>query len=45
MIDPKIAEAAFALKKNELSRPVEGQFSVALLRVTDIEPRQAAHLR
>jgi peptidyl-prolyl cis-trans isomerase D len=38
MIDPKIAEAAFALKKNELSRPVEGQFSVALLRVAEIEP-------
>jgi peptidyl-prolyl cis-trans isomerase D len=37
MIDPKIAEAAFALKKDELSRPVEGQFSVALLRVTDIQ--------
>ena len=38
MIDPKIADAAFALKKNELSQPVEGQFSVALLRVSVIEP-------
>jgi peptidyl-prolyl cis-trans isomerase D len=38
MIDPRIAEAAFALKKDELSRPVEGQFSVALLRVSEIEP-------
>ena len=38
MIDPKIAEAAFALKKDELSQPVEGQFSVVLLRVTEIEP-------
>jgi len=37
MIDPKIGDAAFKLKKNELSRPVEGQFSVVLLRVTDIE--------
>ena len=37
MIDPKIAEAAFALKKNELSQPVQGQFSVALVRVTDIQ--------
>jgi peptidyl-prolyl cis-trans isomerase D len=37
MIDPKIAEVAFALKKNELSQPVEGKFSVALLRVTDIQ--------
>jgi peptidyl-prolyl cis-trans isomerase D len=38
MIDPKIADAAFALKKDELSRPVEGQFSAVLLRVTEIEP-------
>jgi peptidyl-prolyl cis-trans isomerase D len=37
MIDPKIGDAAFALKKNELSRPVEGQFSVALLRVPEIQ--------
>jgi peptidyl-prolyl cis-trans isomerase D len=36
MIDPKIAEAAFALKKDELSRPVEGQFSVVLLRIPEI---------
>lgn len=37
MIDPKIAEVAFSLKKNELSQPVQGQFSVALVRVTDIQ--------
>ena len=37
MIDPKIADAAFKLKLNELSGPVEGQFSVVLLRVTEIE--------
>ena len=37
MIDPKIAEVAFSLKKNELSHPVQGQFSVALVRVTDIQ--------
>lgn len=37
MIDPKIAEATFKLKKNELSKPVQGQFSVALVRVTEIE--------
>lgn len=36
MIDPKIAEAAFALPKDELSKPVEGLFSVVLLRVTEI---------
>ena len=38
MIDPKIADAAFSLKKDELSRPVEGQFSTVLLRITEIEP-------
>jgi peptidyl-prolyl cis-trans isomerase D len=37
MIDPKIADAAFSLKKGELSRPVEGQFSTVLLRVSEIE--------
>ncbi len=38
MIDAKIADAAFALKKDELSRPVEGQYSVVLLRVPEIVP-------
>jgi peptidyl-prolyl cis-trans isomerase D len=38
MIDPKIAEAAFALKKDELSKPVEGQFAIVLLRVSEIVP-------
>jgi peptidyl-prolyl cis-trans isomerase D len=37
MIDPKIADAAFKLKLNELSRPVEGQYSVVLLRITEIQ--------
>jgi peptidyl-prolyl cis-trans isomerase D len=38
MIDGKIAEAAFALKKDELSRPIQGQFSIALIRVSEIAP-------
>jgi peptidyl-prolyl cis-trans isomerase D len=38
MIDPKIAEAAFTLEKDELSKPIEGQFGVVLLRVTEIVP-------
>lgn len=38
IIDPKIAEVAFTLKKNELSKPVEGQFAIVLVRVGDIEP-------
>jgi peptidyl-prolyl cis-trans isomerase D len=36
MIDKKLADAAFALKKDELSKPVEGQFATVLLRVTEI---------
>lgn len=36
MIDKKIAEAAFKLKKDDVSKPVEGQFTTVILRVTDI---------
>jgi peptidyl-prolyl cis-trans isomerase D len=38
MIDPKIADVAFALKKDELSKPVDGQFAIALVRVGEIVP-------
>ena len=38
MIDAKVAEVAFGLKKDELSKPVEGQFSIVLVRVSEIEP-------
>ena len=38
LIDPKIAEAAFGLKKDELSKPVEGQFAIVLVRVGEIAP-------
>jgi peptidyl-prolyl cis-trans isomerase D len=38
MIDTRIAEAAFALKKDELSKPVEGQFAIVLVRVGEIVP-------
>jgi peptidyl-prolyl cis-trans isomerase D len=38
LIDPKIAAAAFALKKDELSKPLEGQFAIVLLRVSEIVP-------
>jgi len=38
MIDAKIADAAFALKKDELSQPVEGQFATVLVRVPEIVP-------
>lgn len=38
MIDPKVADVAFSLKKDELSKPVEGQFTVVLLRASEITP-------
>jgi peptidyl-prolyl cis-trans isomerase D len=38
LIDPKIADAVFALKKDELSKPIEGQFAIVLVRVTEIAP-------
>jgi peptidyl-prolyl cis-trans isomerase D len=38
LIDPKIADAAFALEKNAVSDVVEGRFATVLLRVTDIQP-------
>jgi len=36
LIDPKIADVAFSLKKDEVSDVVEGRFATVLLRVTDI---------
>ncbi len=38
LIDPKIADAAFALQKDATSDVVEGRFATVLLRVTAIEP-------
>ena len=38
LADQTIAKAAFALKENEVSAPVEGTFTTVLLRVTKIEP-------
>ena len=43
LIDPKIADAAFGLEKDEVSDPVEGRFATVLLRVTDIQPAVNAH--
>ncbi|MGQ0457570.1 MAG: SurA N-terminal domain-containing protein [Hyphomicrobium sp.] len=40
LIDPKIADAAFALEKDKFSAAVEGTFATAVLRVTQIEPAQ-----
>ncbi|MEW5963280.1 MAG: SurA N-terminal domain-containing protein [Pseudomonadota bacterium] len=38
MIDPKIADAAFSLEKDNVSPVIEGRFATVLLRVTAIEP-------
>ena len=38
LIDPAVADAAFALEKNAVSKPVKGKFGTVLLRVTGIEP-------
>jgi peptidyl-prolyl cis-trans isomerase D len=38
IIDPAIAEAAFALKDNSVSGPVKGRFGTVIIRVLKIEP-------
>ena len=38
MVDPKVADAAFALKQGEVSAPVQGQFGAVLVTVLKIEP-------
>ena len=38
IIDPKVADAAFALKAGEVSAPVKGQFGTVMLTVGKIDP-------
>ncbi len=38
IIDPATAEAAFSLKTDEVSQPIQGKFGVALIKVGHIEP-------
>ncbi len=44
LVDSKVAEAAFALKKDEISKPVEGALSTVLLRVREIVPGETKSL-
>jgi peptidyl-prolyl cis-trans isomerase D len=37
LIDPAVADAAFALKEGEISQPVKGQFGTVLVQVKKIE--------
>jgi peptidyl-prolyl cis-trans isomerase D len=38
LIDPKIAEAAFSIARDDISEVIEGRFATVLLRVIEIEP-------
>jgi peptidyl-prolyl cis-trans isomerase D len=38
IIDPAIADAAFALSSGEVSQPIQGRFGVALVKIGKIEP-------
>jgi peptidyl-prolyl cis-trans isomerase D len=40
ILDPAIADAAFALKPGAVSAPVKGRFGTALVRVTKIKPEK-----
>jgi peptidyl-prolyl cis-trans isomerase D len=40
MVDQAVANAAFALKDNEVSAPIKGRFGAVLVRVLKIEPEQ-----
>ena len=44
IVDPAVADAAFALKEGEVSAPVAGRFGAVLVTVTKIEPEEAKSL-
>ena len=44
LIDPAVADAAFALKEGEVSAPVKGRFGATIVTVTKIEPEETKSL-
>jgi len=44
IIDPAVANAAFALKDGEVSAPVQGRFGAVIVTVTKIEPEEGKTL-
>ena len=44
LIDPAVADAAFALKEGGVSAPVQGRFGAVIATVTKIEPEEAKPL-
>ena len=44
IIDPAVADAAFALKDGEVSAPVKGRFGAVIVTVCKIEPEEAKSL-
>src|ERR1700741_291983 len=44
IIDPAVANAAFALKDGEVSAPVQGRFGAVIVTVNKIEPEEGKTL-
>ncbi len=44
LVDPAVADAAFALKDGEVSAPVQGRFGAVIVTVLKIEPEEAKSL-
>jgi peptidyl-prolyl cis-trans isomerase D len=44
LIDPAVADAAFALKEGEVSAPIKGRFGAVIVTVLKVEPEQEKSL-